>query len=138
MSPVTNAAFRLTPSAMSQTSPTLKAEPEATASATTLATQTPPTSYTLTSQTSSRSYQHLDLGCKQNDMVLQKTSPFHLFTLILDRSGVQLVIICSLLPTTTGNMVTSQQPRWCLMYRGYLDIYQRSCDVERGIGDARR
>jgi hypothetical protein len=85
-------------------------------------------------------YQYLDLGYRQNDMVLHKiTSPFNWFTLMLDRSCAQLVIIDSPLSTTTGNVVTSQQPRRCLMCGDYLgDIHKCSCDVERGIGDARR
>jgi hypothetical protein len=53
---------KFTPPMMSQTSPTPKAEPEASSSTTTPVTQTPAASYTPTSWASSRSYQHLNLG----------------------------------------------------------------------------
>jgi hypothetical protein len=121
-------------------SPTLKAEQETAASAITLATQTPPTSYTLTSQTSSGSYQYLDLGYRQNDMVLHQTaSPFHLFTLILDRSGVQLVIIHSPLPTNDrkyGNKLTTAP---VLGVTGITLVTSTNAVamLDRGIGDAR-
>ena len=92
-----------------QTSPTRKAEPEAAASATTLAnfnTSDLIRSH-LPNMDSFVSVPRPKVLNRQNDIVFHKlASSFYLFTLTLDRSGVQPVIIQNPLPTTTGNMVT--------------------------------
>jgi hypothetical protein len=86
---------------MSQTSPTPKAEPEAAASGTTPATQTPTTSsYTPGSWASSRSYQHtprprIVISRKQSYQKYPSTLSCSNSLQMPRRSGVYVLVFCS-------------------------------------------